>query len=757
MRVFKKTFCLTLSLVMIGSILSGCAPQQNEVSSQPEIVTAEPSQEPVETAPQELTESEAEIQKAIELGFVPDALQGNYDQQMSYGEFCSMLDRYFETAAPDAMDSWKNSSVNYHDAQDEMTLMEGILVLFQAAQDSNIDSVGYRYTMPMPDGRWVDYPLLGDIEAIKYYDETIASDEQYAHILNHIYPNTAVSFVSRFSSGNGRTYFDFNDQNSFDYQSPLTREAAVKAVKRLYETTLFATFVPADEIVCGVSEEAMAAGAKLPAVSYDDLPDWHGICLSSSAMNLANGVGKYYDEEEIRLIAEQGFNMIRAQMDYRDVFPGKDTTRVCAEMVANMDTLVNWCAKYGLHLCFDLTDMPGFTTDMNDSNDDLFTNPETQNLFQNIWAFMAEHYKDVPSNLLSFLLLNEPHDADGGALTDENFSYVMRKAIDAIRDVSPDRLIITSTLGANFTGPAEGLADAKVAFGCSAYPLPDQAKQWPAYYISKNHGQGCGDLVLKGNFSAGTRVGLTVMQYSRCSLTLFADDQAVLAFDIDGQILDGTGLTMTQGDADIQWEGSNGGIYGMYTVTLELQDPCRELRLQNANDDYYELYTVNVFTPENGYTLNGATDFELEWQKNLILSLNADGSITSENSDGLVVRGKDALRELLQECLEYRERTGAEFLVLESGFQAGVPVEAAAKCAEDWFSVLEEYQIPWINYNNDFAPLMDSREADLRPLLSDSRNGEVTWYRQGSTYEKLSDRYVVDPVLMEVYQKHMNR
>lgn len=752
MKFYKRIWTALLVLCLTLSLLTGCNTSDASPSNSTQPTeSSELSSEPTE----ELTESEKEIQKAIDLGLVPDVLEGNYAQQISYGEFCSLLDCYFETAVPKAIDVWEKNSANYHYAEEKMTLMEGILVLFQAAQDSKVDAVGYQYGIPFPDGQWLDYPLLGDIEAIDYYDEVFADSELYSWVNDLIYPNVAVLFASRFSYGNGKTYFDYNDEFTFDFDSPLTKEVAIKAVKRLYETAIFTTSVPTEEATCGVTKETIALGEEMPVVTYDNLPNWHGYVLTTRSSNLKDGSGKYYNEEEIKLVAEQGFNLIRVQMDYRDLFEGLDTTMVFKEMLANMDELVNWCAKYGLHVCFDLTDMTGFTTDMNNTNDDLFSNVETQERFQNIWRFMAVHYQDVPPNLLSFLLLNEPHDSVESALTDENYSDVMRMAIDAIREVSPDRLIIVSTLGANFTAPAEGLSDAGVAFGCSAYPLSDGAKQWPAYYIGKNHQQGAGDLVLDGSFPANTQIEITVMQYCRSSLTLYAGNEAVLAFDVDGEIFDGTGLTVKQGDAKTQWAGSNGGIYGSYTITMKISESCNELRLQNQNDDYYELMMLSVITPEHTYTLNGAWDFDLEWQENLMLTLLPDGSISSEKENGLVLRGKDAIREMLEEYLAYRERTGAEFIVLESGFMPTISIDAAANCAEDWFSVLEEYQIPWINYGNEYCPFMDKNKADLVSVISDPNSGEVTWYRQGTIYEDLSDRYIVDTKLMEVFQAHM--
>lgn len=744
----KRIFCLLMSVMMGLGLLSGCGGSQSKQQAD-----STPDSTPTES----IKNVDDEIQRAIELGLVPKSLQGDYETQISYEEYCAILDCYFEIAAPDAFDRWKNSSSNYHDAKDKMTLMEGILVLFQAAQDSNMDAQGYQYNIPMQEGaQWLDYPLLGNIEAIDYYDEDIANSEDYKWVNDQIYPNIAAMFATRFSFGNGKTYFDLNSNFTFDYHSMFTREAAIKSVKRLCDTTFFSTYIPVEEITCGVTEEAISLGEKLPVATYDNLPDWRGYCLTTRAYNLFSGVGKNYDEEEIKLIADLGFNMIRAQVDYRDVFAGEDMSRVCKEMISNMDNLVNLCAKYGLHLCYDLTDMQGFTTDTKDFNDDLFTNPETQEHFRSIWAFMAEHYQDVPANLLSFLLLNEPHDADELALTDENYSRVMRMAINAIHSISPERVIIVSTLGAHFSTPAEGLADAQVAFGCSGYPLSDNAKQWPAYYIGKNHQEGSGDLVLNGDFEAGTQVSLSIMQYITSSLTLYADGNSVVSFEIDGNVYDGTGLNLTQGDAQIFWEGSNGGVYGMYTVTFELSNPCKELRVKNKDDAYYEMWMCNVTTPENCYTINGAWDFDLKWEKDLVLELNADGSISSKTAEGLFIRDKDTLKELVQKHIDYRERTGSEFMILEFGFMPSIPTNVAVNAADDWFAVFKEYDIPWIGYCNEHGPFMDSRKADMIPLISDPNSGDISWYRQDSSYENVSDYYIIDTELMAVYQKYMN-
>lgn len=53
----------------------------------------------------------------------------------------------------------------------------------------------------------------------------------------------------------------------------------------------------------------------------------------------------------------------------------------------------------------------------------------------------------MPVNMLSFNLLNEPGMNGGDIVPDDLYGKVMIPAIDAIRAVTPDRLIFVDVLG----------------------------------------------------------------------------------------------------------------------------------------------------------------------------------------------------------------------------------------------------------------------------------------------------------------------
>ena len=129
----QSALCLLVCLAMLLGPLSGFA---QEASCQP---------------PEENETLDAEIQKAIALGFVPEALQGDYESQISYAEFCSILDGFVSVMFPDSFPAWESASENYRNADALMCRQEGALVLLYAAECCGVDAIGYQYNIPLED------------------------------------------------------------------------------------------------------------------------------------------------------------------------------------------------------------------------------------------------------------------------------------------------------------------------------------------------------------------------------------------------------------------------------------------------------------------------------------------------------------------------------------------------------------------------------------------------------------------------------
>ena len=265
----KKIVCLLLSAVMVLGMLSGCGggtavPQETQMETQQETLA-------------EVEITDAEILKAIDLGFVPESLQDDYDAQISYAEFCGILDDFVSVMFPDRLSDWEKTSEKYRNANDLMSRMEGALVLLYAAECCGIDAIGYESNIPLEDliadnvdfyeGVSWNYPLLPDISK-PYHNETLANSENYSWRCGLDYADNAKRFVEYMSYGNGKTYFDYDERYSLNLGEAFTRGDAIRAVERLSENARFAQYVSVTDISCTVSDSAIALGANMQAVSW---------------------------------------------------------------------------------------------------------------------------------------------------------------------------------------------------------------------------------------------------------------------------------------------------------------------------------------------------------------------------------------------------------------------------------------------------------------------------------------------------------
>ncbi len=742
----KKLICLALLLCLLLSLLAGCALDAGSQSSTGTSKESEPVGT-VEPAPGE------EIQKAIDLGFVPESLRGDYDAQITYTEFCSILDNLISVVRPDCLDNWKKASSRYRSSRHIMKRAEGMLVFLYAAECAEFDTVGYQYKYAYEvyhenanefysDGATWEYPLFPNRWDAYHNDDLTGTGYEWRN--GQSYVNNAVWFAEYRSYGNGKTYFEANDNYFLDLGGAFTRGDAIRAVERLYENVRFLDYIPTETVALGAAPETLELAAKMPKVSYNNLPAWKGYTISGRhwAPNDDNS-GMLYTEDMVKRLSDAGFNFVRAPLDFNSIFIGTDMSQACVAFVETMDDLVNWCAQYGVHLCFDLHEMPGFSTDGSDETI-LFQDEATQELFTAFWGFMAEHYKDVPSNLLSFNLLNEPH---GDNVTDEGYSAIMLKAIDAIRAVTPDRLIFVDMLGAKKGIPVEGLADAQVVQTVHPYFLNNGTQNWPSYNIYGHVLDSNGVLTLKGNFPAGTEILVDIsMSHSVSTLTWASDNTLNGEFTIGGEAV-GEG-----GCIEILEEGTDGECrsYENKIWTTVLKDACSELKLKQTGDGcWYMLDRITITFPSDQVTLIASREY-VTTEKAPVLTINTDGTITAADKDTLLTLDKNTLKQQFQEYADFSARTGEAVMVQEFGFGGTIAYDATLSAAEDFFSVLDEFNIPWCSWNDDYGLWVNNALVESQKLLF-----EKDILRNGAVYEDLGGGWLLDTGLMEVYKRHM--
>ena len=222
-----------------------------------------------------------------------------------------------------------------------------------------------------------------------------------------------------------------------------------------------------------ISEEAKTLALQFPDVS-GELPAWRGTNLVNKAEfgwpwvvridpeTDPDNTDDIYTEALVEEIADAGFNFVRLVIDARyiltdesmndyehvgsDFFGSLDT--VNETQLENMDRMIEWCIKKGIHVCIDCHSTPGglmIGGDEEKTREPLFTkDSEEQALFKRYWEIIANRYADVDTRALSFNLYNEPPCF----VSDNQDVYIdlMNEVTTIVENASPDRLIFIDGL-----------------------------------------------------------------------------------------------------------------------------------------------------------------------------------------------------------------------------------------------------------------------------------------------------------------------
>jgi endoglucanase len=239
---------------------------------------------------------------------------------------------------------------------------------------------------------------------------------------------------------------------------------------------------------CDQSSQAATSSSQAPVRN----PAWFGFNLLEYFSTDPDWM-KYFPykddgmflEDDFRWIRDWGFNWVRLPMDYRFWTDPNDLMKIDERKVEPIDRAVKLGEKYNLHVNICLHRAPGYCIldTLNEKltgiritkeKTDLFTDQKTLDAFLRQWTFFASRYQGISSDHLSFNLMNEPllfsppkgaqnfsgydwrsyfSDPDWLAC-EKKYARVALAAIDAIRAVDSDRLIITDgLLGANLPIP----------------------------------------------------------------------------------------------------------------------------------------------------------------------------------------------------------------------------------------------------------------------------------------------------------------
>lgn len=300
-----------------------------------------------------------------------------------------------------------------------------------------------------------------------------------------------------------------------------------------FRFTAFAQGYVSAEVERAITGDAYIQFAMLPPRPPDDFTsNWRGFNLLGFFTLEWSNDGFY--EEDFQMISEFGFNFVRLPIDYRIYTKSGDWNTFLEPKLAQIDKAIEWGQKYGIHVSINLHRAPGYcvnppsTALPANQNVSLWTNAAAQKAFADHWRMFAERYKAIAKEDVSFNLVNEPGNVSGA-----DYVKAVLPAIKAIREVSPERIIITDAvdygngrideilayhvvMSPHFYNPSQ-ITHYKAEWinGADSWPEPT----WPPVMVS-NYFYGYGKspwntpLVIKGQFPAGTVVTLHVLQVS---------------------------------------------------------------------------------------------------------------------------------------------------------------------------------------------------------------------------------------------------
>lgn len=454
----------------------------------------------------------------------------------------------------------------------------------------------------------------------------------------------------------------------------------------------------------------------------EPITDLKTFCSQQKGFNL---LGKFdvswsnsgFTQKEFSVIQDLDCNFVRLPLDYRTYTQSGNWDIFTEVQLLKIDQAVQWGNQYNVHVCINLHRAPGYcvnsTTLPANQQLNLWTDSVAQKAFVNHWKMFANRYKDISPEKLSFNLVNEPNN-----VSEEVYVSIMKKAIDAIHEVTPNRVIFVDGLGygrglllslKNEPNIAQAIHSydpfslthykASWVEGSMDWPVPT----WPMLSISNYlYGPWKSDfkstLVIQGNFPIGTEIIVNVGQVSiESTLSIKAGNKTILSKKfVCGPDL-GTDFTKIVGT---QWGYQNISNKNFSTILME---GATSLAFENTVGDWM---TINSITLKNGETTKTYNLSDNSWgKKQKTYKIDENGNIKA-------VDGSDLLPfNDYREIVEMANQNNIPIMVQEFGIHNQTPHKVAIDFLADLSAFFRENNLGWAlwNLNGSFGILNSDR------------------------------------------------
>ncbi len=258
-------------------------------------------------------------------------------------------------------------------------------------------------------------------------------------------------------------------------QKAMTIEDAAKAAMRYYysfevnsDLKLFSEVMDYDNQI--LTETLLNKETSLPDASCSELPaSWHGVLLPKLGSATYGALYSYPDklvrEMDIQTMKEAGLNNLVMFLSF-SYLQGPDYVEgmVNEQRLKMLDEILAICIENDVHLTIQCSQKTGFT---GDSNFETGSINEPQNEaeiaeFAEFWQMLARRYKAIPNQYLAFDLMVEPE-----IFSETRYGEVFTPAVEAIREESPERVIIADIHSGGLSG--ETMAKLGVAISYHQY------------------------------------------------------------------------------------------------------------------------------------------------------------------------------------------------------------------------------------------------------------------------------------------------
>ena len=500
----KRIVCLLLSILLSTELLSGCqgggsASTAPPASSAAGSVSADSGNADAEPAVQ-LSES---LQQVYDLGIADLDVLNRAEDACTQEETAEMLSRVLELrrgiksrylADPEVVTEGRETTRHYFAQAMYFSLMETFFDdpyedweqwIEVCLENDELQSEGLMLAQ-QPDAQLIGQKLDGTVGSgglwefyPDYAENEIPPDEEDSrYYIDFGYSPSLNYAVLLYDRTNSRRILEPDEDGNIRPFAVMTVEEAAEAALRYYNS-----FEPSPEMVpyedvaafdpSIITPELLEKESSLPQASCAELPaEWHGAMVSDLStvcfQALDNKPDKCVFEYEIQSLQDAGLNFAGICVDFsllQGPIPEEGTLN--ETRLKELDQIIAWCIERDIHVDLRCAGVGGL-----DSNDFFWDwlewNREKANgtdyapEFAALWKAIARRYAEIPNRYLSFNLLMEPEVS-----SDSQYAAFFGPAVEAIREISPDRCIIADIHSPGLTGVS--MAEMGVALSYHEY------------------------------------------------------------------------------------------------------------------------------------------------------------------------------------------------------------------------------------------------------------------------------------------------